>query len=294
MSLQDPPRMISPSALIGAMFGGLTQQILWGALAFASLFFWLMAADALQVQLQYNEHLHGPLARTQGVITAVEDTNAEENESDVLAHQFKYSVAGEDYKATSYANEEHELETGQKVTVEYRQDQPSIARIRREGFRASVFSWWVLLFMLAFGGLLLLAVCYNLLQGCKAVLLMVYGNATSAKLLDQTPTGQVVQINNDKYPVYALRFGYRVNGVSYTTTVKTHETDALTDDAREILLYWPSRPQLALPVDAIQGEIYLNDAGSFDSYKAESAQLYLLAPVLTIGLNGWLVGVYYF
>lgn len=282
LGLRPAPRTTNLTTAICALFGGFITQFGWGFFGFGLVFFWIFSFDAIQTDVQFSR----PLMRTQANLEAVTYSNARVNKQPVMGHHYSFSHQGKQYTGISYVTSES-LSVPQAVPIEFVIDEPRFSRITLPGFRASTFNGWVGLLVLIFplAGLALLIPGTWL--GLKTLRLMRDGRLVMAKLMEQKPTGSSVKINGKIYPVYKLRFAYSVGGRMYDTSLKTHEVERLVDEAQEKLLYLPSQPSFALPVDAVPGKVYIDGQGYFCT--DQNVLFYLILPAATVTINGLLL-----
>lgn len=272
--LKAVPRSVPLSARICALFGGFMNQFGWAFFGFSLIFVWIFALDVLVSDLQFR----GTLAPGQAVIERVQATSAKENRSRVYAHFFQFSHEGKSYQARSYATG-LELPVGTQVPIEFKPEEPNLARITQAGFRAAPFGHLVLLVLLfPLAGLLLIG--QGILRGRTISQLLAQGQLVQVPVSEQQDTGTSVKINGKIHPVYKLVFQYTVQGQHYQTELKTHEVERLLDEPLETLLYLPAKPQVAFPLDAIPGQFSIRDGG-FVCLKPAKSGLLLLLPLFS-------------
>lgn len=279
IQIAPAPRKVPFGTRVAALFGGFDGQFGWLFIAFSSLFVGFFVLDS---EVITTFEFVGKVGHAQGQVVDIRETNASENDSNVLAIRFRYQVAGKSYDGVSYGLRAP-FDAGERVKVEYLVARPHRARItgmrvRRFGRLVAI----VLLFPVA-GGMLVLR---RLQRGFKEMKLLRKGSLAYGKLLQKNPTN--TEINDQT--VYELVFEFvvppaeqqhdyrRPVGMDQKFTVKhsTHETAALEDEAEEPLLYHPDDPSLAAMIDGLPGRTSVTSEGEF---KARMWVRYLIAPL---------------
>ncbi len=250
------------------------NQFGWAFFSFSLIFVWIFALDVIISDIQFS----GPLVSGQAVIETVQATSSTENKSRVYAYDFHFQHEGKPYQARSFRTGQT-VPVGTRVPIEFKAEDPNLARVSQSGFRSATFGHMVLLVLLfPLAGLLLIV--QGLLQGLKIAKLLGQGELLQVPLSEKQDTGTVVKINGNTYPVYKLVFKYSVQGQKYQTGLKTHEIERLLDDTEENLLYLPANPNVAFPVDAIPGYFSLKD-GEFVCQNPARSPLLLLLPLFS-------------
>ena len=237
MQYTHPPRRV-PISLRVVNFFNAGAQIGWGVFGFGMIFFWAFTWNADYSFLTFL----GSHSKVLGRVTAVEDTGASENKRRIYAHHYEYSVAGVDYKGTSWTKEQ-ELEPGTLADIEYDEGNPAHSRI--VGMRRGQFSPAVL-FVVIFPaiGLALLIVFTRI--GMKQNDLLRDGVFTTGVLKSRRPTNMTV----NKRPVFELLFEFTArDGRKCEASARTTDPSRLEDEAREPLLYDPENPSKAYVLD---------------------------------------------
>lgn len=275
--LRPPPRFVALPIRIYALFGGVFNLIGWILLSFSFIFVWIFLVDS-----GWNSFFtfRGEIVTTPGIITDVYDTNAEENEYDVVAHDYTFTVNGVNYSGTSYITARESPEG--PATIEYIANQPEKSRI--QGMRRETFSQsFLMLFILLFPLIGLVFVIGGMRRGIKANRLLVHGVFAFGELIDKKPTGTTV---NDM-PEYKMIFEYKVKGQIYNCSAKTTEPEELEDDEKEALLYNPRSPEDSIMFDSLPGYPYVDASGGLKCESPGKSLLYLIAPLLTIIFYGF-------
>ncbi|MCC6897636.1 MAG: DUF3592 domain-containing protein [Polyangiaceae bacterium] len=284
----EPPRVVPLKAQLAALLGSFVGQVGWALAALGAFVVIIFGVDSEAVTaVQFG----GQLGTTTGVVQSVEKTNSSENKRTISRVRYRYSIDGKgEREGQSYAISP-KLQPGQQVQVEFPVGRPERSRIH--GLRARTFDAGgalTVIFPLVGLGLALA----GLPAGLRRRRLLRVGKVAHAKLVSKIATSARV----NKQPVYQLVFelsvprdnevfGYRQAAVSeppetYMVTHKTFETRALEDDAEERFLYDPRNPNCAYPVDALPGDVLIDESGQLDASK--TTFLSVLAPALALAL----------
>ncbi|HEY9843199.1 MAG TPA: DUF3592 domain-containing protein [Candidatus Obscuribacterales bacterium] len=269
---------------ISALFGGLYNQLGWGVLGFSLIFFWVFSYDAWVVQARFS----GPMQGTQGLLIKSERTSSSEGKVKIFRHHFSFSYQGQPYQGVSYTTglpEKGQGAEGEKVPVEFNPDKPAASRIALEGFRETEFSFFTALFMPVFVLVALLILIPALVSGVRMLRLLRVGRLARGSLTTKVPTGQVIRINRQIFPIYNLTFTYSVAGQNYKVNHKTHQPGVLEDDEKEAILYSPAHPAFAALLDAMPGKMHIDAQGRIQAQLGTGSLIYLVLPGLTMGLH---------
>lgn len=280
--LEDPPRPVPMGVRLSALVGGAMTQFGWAFFGFGLVFFWALFPAAELVSLM---EFRGERETAPGTVVECKETNSKENETRVYAIHYAFTASdGVERRGVSYATGEQRL-AGSAVTVEYPKGKPSASRI--QGFRRSTFSVWAS-FVAIFPLVGLAFILVGLKRGIKANRLLAHGKLGHGTLKDKKPTS--VTVNNRR--VWKLVFEFRADdGRTYETTVKTHETRLLEDEAEERLLYDPWDPNYVTVLDNLPGSPAIDEAGHLKSASPLRGLAVLIVP--TIVLFGHGLYVYY-
>ena len=280
--LEDPPRPVPMGVRLAALVGGAMTQFGWAFFGFGLVFFWALFPAAEMVSLMV---FRGERETAPGTVVECKETNSKENETRVYAIHYAFTASdGVERRGVSYATGERRL-AGSAVTVEYPKGRPSASRI--QGFRRSTFSVWAS-FVAIFPLVGLAFILVGLRRGIKANRLLAHGKLGHGVLKDKQPTS--VTVNNRR--VCKLVFEFRADdGRTYETTVKTHETRPLEDEAQERLLYDPWDPNYVTMLDYLPGSPAIDEAGHLKSASPLRGLAVLIVP--TIVLFGHGLYVYY-
>ena len=280
--LEDPPRPVPMGVRLAALVGGAMTQFGWAFFGFGLVFFWALFPAVELVSLV---EFRGERETAPGTVVECKETNSKENETRVYAIHYAFTASdGVERRGVSYATGERRL-AGSAVTVEYPKGRPSASRI--QGFRRSTFSVWAS-FVAIFPLVGLAFILVGLRRGIKANRLLAHGKLGHGVLKDKQPTS--VTVNDQR--VWKLVFEFRADdGRTYETTVKTHETRLLEDEAQERLLYDPWDPNYVTVLDNLPGSPAIDEAGHLKSASPLRGLAVLIVP--TIVLFGHGLYVYY-
>ena len=207
-----------------------------------------------------------------GLVTAVNDTRSSENKRRIHAVDYAYSVAGTEYRGTSYTTTTS-TGTGAVVDIEYRKGSPQISRIRgMRRYRFSVVAFVCVIFPLV--GLVI--VVRGLRRGLRDIDVLTRGRAAMGVLVAKEASG--VEVN--RQPMYDLTFRFRAeDGAEHRGVVSALHTIPIEDEPEERLLYDPRHPERIVVVDNLPGAASVDERGRLTGGGA--GVLVLLAPGLT-------------
>lgn len=280
-SILLPPRTASPCVLLTVLFGGALQQVGWFLLGFGMIFFNVfgLEADLSGLWMRLFD-----TRQATGVVTAVTDTNASENESPVYAIAYRFVAAnGTQVESTAYSTG-YAPEPGQRVMVDYLSGSPEVARV--EGMRRTVFGPAAIL-VVVFPLVGAVMVFFGLREGLRAARLLQSGRLAFGTLTHVAGTGTT--INNR--PVLAMTFTFRAHdGANYDVTSRTNRPENLEDQSEEVILYDPDDPSRGVALDALPGSVRVDASGAIRLGHAWACLTTLLLPGLTLvghGLYLW-------
>jgi hypothetical protein len=277
--LEATPRIIEPTLAAQMLFGGAGTSIGWLLVAFGSIFGWIFAAHADLTGWRFRE---GAIATVAGVAEGCSGTGYTIGGSEasggtpVYQNHYRYQVAGQDFGGWSYAT--GDCLTGENVTIEYLPAQPGYSRIR--GMRHELLGPWALLAALIPGIGLAIAIA-GMRKGIRRIRLLRDGVPAAGLVTAKVATGAQV-LGRAVYKI-TLDFTAR-DGSTHTTTVKTNEPERLEDEEQECILYLPSDPDYAIPLDALPGKLSLDHAGRI---LPGPSRAFLVLPVFSLLLNAW-------
>lgn len=269
-----PPRRVPLSLAIVSAIGGLAQ-IGWFVFGFGMIFFWAFAGNADLSVLTFR----GVLAQTEGLITSTQPTGASEGEQPVVANHYEYSVAGRRMSGTSYTLGSSAA-TGEKVTVEYKPDDPLTSRV--EGMRRGQFGPVVLLVTI-FPLIGLLIIYFSTRSGLRRAHLLRNGVFTTGKLVSREATNMTV----NKRRVYELTFAFATrDGRRSEAKARSTDPSTLEDEESEPLLYDPEQPERVYVLDEVPARPQLDGTGELVG-RPIAALFSLILPALVIGAHVW-------
>lgn len=272
MSLAAPPRSVPLSLQIVNFFNG-AAQLGWLLFGFGMIFFWAFVGNADLSFLTFR----GTVAKVQGRVTSVEQTNASVNHSHVMANHYEYNVAGEWFKGESYSTGSGPSQ-GENVTVEYLEDHP--ARSRIEGLRRAMFGPWIsLITLLPLAGFAILYFAAR--SGARRNRLLREGILAQGTLVDKEPTN--ITINGRPLWEFTFEFTDR-NGQRREAKCRATESRRLQDEATEPMLYDPNDPASAYVLDEAPARPQV-DNGQLVG-RTRSAILALILPAVMITVHG--------
>jgi len=271
-TLAGPPRSVPLSVRLQLLFGGFANQFGWFFFGFGMIFVWVFGALADPTAWLV---FRGTLEQAPGVVTRSESTNAKEDGSTIVAHDYEFTVGGKKYRGTSYSLTKH-LSAGEKVTVEFPPGNPARSRIK--GMRTSIFPVFVL-FVVIFPLVGLGFIQSGFRRGWKAIRLLKHGEQALGTLKSKEPTN--TSVNNRT--VYKLVFEFTDQlGDTHEVVVKTHEPEHLEDDADEPLLYDPIRPTYAAMLDSLPGSPRIGEMGEIETKSRGGTLVIMILPLVTI------------
>ncbi len=278
-NLAGPPRSVPLSVRIRVLFGGFLNQFGWIFFGFGLVGVWAFTINA---DLTGWYRFRGQLDTTEGKVIDSKKTLFRKGDSShykdthVYAIHYAFTTAdGKEYKGISYITGK-QFEQGQKATIEYPQGKPQTSRIK--GMRQKPVGPFGI-FPVVFPMIGLLFIIRGIKKGIKANRLLTLGEQTTGKLKSKERTNTKV----NKKPVYKLTFEFNtLEGMTYETLVKTHETGKFEDEAEEPLLYDPVRPSYAVMLDDLPGNPRINENGNIQAGSASGTILLLIIPLATI------------
>jgi hypothetical protein len=186
--------------------------------------------------------LNGNTKTTQGTVTNIFDTKMTINESEVYGYEYEYQIANEYFKWQSFSSQTS-ANIGDSVTIKYCVDSPEYSVIKGyQTFEGGMSSLFVLIFPFI-GAIFLFS---NIRKGLNYSNIinngiLTYGNYSHKEATQTEINGQTV---------YKLYFNYEDrNKKKHTFVIKTHKTDRLTDEEKELIVYKKDSPNKALAVD---------------------------------------------
>lgn len=274
--LVPPPRWVPLPVICSAMLGVVGGM---GALffIFGMIGVWVFAGDLHPLDEWRLAH---SAATAEATITKVSATNSTENDVRVYEYRFTFrtpdekTISGRSYSTGRLWTQ------GDTATVWYLPDKPTVARL--DGTRLSTFALWVL-FVLIFplDGMIMFII--STIRGLRHVILLRYGQVSSARTLDRKPTGASV----NHQPVMKYTYEFQADtGETRSGSSKAVYTEKIGDEAQEPVLYLPANPGVSMLVDALplRCPLDVNESGQWAFYGS-------MWPIVWFGL-AWLgIGV---
>lgn len=277
-----PPRDVPGALAAQLLFGGVVGFLGWFFCGFGLIFCWVFAANTdVAAMIAFR----GTLETAEGQILAGEETAFSEGGGEgssgtpIYAIRYQFSHQGQTFEGVSYQLGAR-AELAERVTIEFPAGRPERSRI--QGMRTAPFGWpvlFVVLFPLIGAGF----VIGRLRWGLRSLRLLKHGEIATAKLTLQEPTNTTI---NDQR-VYRMTFDYETQlGQQAQCVVRTHETQRLTDDERETVLYDPLRPDRGTTLDHLPGSPRIGEDGTISVQNPRRGWLALILPVVTIVGHG--------
>ncbi len=275
----SPPRALSFLMRLQLLLSGARFQL-------GSAFFWIGMISVIifggQSELRYLLSFDGDWIHTDGVVQGVSSTGNSVNEQRIYEYTFTFAVEERAYEAKSYGPYVEELDGDDiLVPVEYKAGNTGRARI--VGQSTSVFPVFVAL-TLIFPMTGLWMMISGIRLNYQSIQLLTHGHATRGTVSNCWRTGS--RINEED--VYGYTFDFTVQDRSYTSTCRTHRTELVEDEEREMILYLPHDPSINLVYDAMS---YVPKIGK--SGRLEGASLLALrclaSTALGIAVNGAII-----
>ena len=186
----------------------------------------------------------GTLQEQSGKVTRSVGTKFSVNERTVVEVHYDFEWKGATHSGYSYTNR-RVPSNGSKVTIEFKESQPEISRIRGMRFKpASPWILFVLLFPIVGLGFMLA----GFKKAKKVLPLLAKGVHTHGVLRNKEPTN--TRINEQTVMKYTFEF-FDAKGEVHEVVEKTHLYHTLEDDDEEPLPYMESNPKHASLLDAL-------------------------------------------
>ena len=164
-TLGGPPRSVPLGVRLKVLLGGFLNQFGWVFFGFGLIFVWAFTLDA---DLTSWYVFRGELAVAEGTIIESRETNMKVNETRVYEHKYSFIGAdGLEYTGACYKTGVG-LRSGQKVTIEYKPDNPETSRIK--GMRRGTIGLFGLM-PIIFPAIGLCFIVAGIRKGVKACLL---------------------------------------------------------------------------------------------------------------------------
>lgn len=270
------PRNIDWFTQATILFGGFMQQFGWFFFGFGMIFFWIFGWNS---EAMVSLGTWGKWIPAEGTVFMVEPTSASENEVRVYKLTLQYQVNGQTFLSDVYKTGGGYSE-GQSVSLEYNKRIPTIARM--EGTRRGIFSSWALIVVI-FPLVGLGFIIGSLKRNLKFLKMLEIGEYVRGKIAAKKHTGSTIKINNRHYPIYEYKFEFSVKDKTYFATCKTHLSEKVEDEEKEIILYDRFRPDRAIVYDAMPSAPKILPEGLIDPAYISKGWVLLLPLVTLIG-----------
>ena len=180
-SLALPPRHVPWPIRAQLLFGGFFSQFGWLWLGFTLIFVWVFGGLSGINDLNF---IIRNSTTGSGTISAVESTNASENDTPVYANHYTFRVERleTEFRGVSYTTG-RQFQVGDAVAVEYIDGSPEISRIQNT--RSGTFSLWAPCFVGIFPAIGAIFVAVGLSSGFKANRLLTHGKVALGTLIDK-------------------------------------------------------------------------------------------------------------
>jgi len=278
-----PPRHVPALVRVSNLFGGFLNQFGWAWAGITGLILWFFLPNADVTGLYY---FRGNPATAPGRVTASEETNFSEDETDVYAHTYRFTGPdGVEREGVSY-DTGRRLDAGADVTVEYVPEAPAVSRIR--GMRRKPFGiegWGGMVALGVMGVFSLLGLVFlvsGVWKGIKANRLLASGRLALGRLTKRESTN--TRINEQT--VWKFTFAFEGgDGRTHETTAKTHQADRLSDPRGEFLLYDPAAPERAVLFDNIPGAVRISERGTLETDPSRKVLGSLVVPAIVLSVH---------
>jgi hypothetical protein len=217
-------------------------------------------------------------------VTEITGTDNWVNGVQVLQVSYKYKVDGNEYTGHSYFQANEPMpETGQTISVEYRQDRPHTSRL--PGAKSAPFGnegLFVLIFPAA--GLIFLVI--GLYVTRPDLSLLKYGRRRIAKLGNKTPTNMTI----NKRTVMRCEFEYQdADGRQQIGYYNTHTPEKLQNFSPLEILALPEKTQKVLVIGAYTVRIRPESTGDISIGMNFGNVASLILMLALIGSFTWLI-----
>ena len=277
--LGPPPRQIDFFTQSILIFGGLLNQIGWFFIGFGMLFFWVaFTFSGFESIFQSTKGWE----EIRGTIDQISATNTSVNDQRVYQYDYNFRLNSQIYAGQSFTNGQ-QFDIGDKVSILFNFNNPEQSVIK--GAKRNELSPWILAFLLIFPVVGCILVIIQTRTNLKNLNLLKIGDSTKAKNIDKQSTGGSVTINNKRYPIYKFTFEFsykdHIKEGIYQAVCKTHLSDLVEDEEREIVLFDKFEPKINTVYDAIPNAPMIDSDGNILS--AEPLKAFgLIIPGLTI------------
>ena len=179
------------------------------------------------------------------VIQEISPTNTTVNEQTI--YKYTYTYKAEDSKEYTGSDKQFidSNSPGDTVVIQYAASDPTVSMIiKNEDAEIPV---WIFLFLCIFPLMGIIFLIIGIRKVKRKITIINSGETAWGTFKRQEATGSSV----NKQTVYRLFFTFTAhNGKEYIAKGETHKTYRLKDEDRELVIYNPSDPSQAFPVDA--------------------------------------------
>ncbi len=276
--LAPAPRPVPTTLRLLVLFGGPTSQIGWFFLGFGLIFVWVFGALMDFSPLLFPK---GRWQTAEGVLVASRPTSWRVNGVPVYAHDYRFPTPdGREWVHTSRRPGD-QLAPGTRVTVEYREGDPSVSRIR--GMGGGFMPLWVFPLLCLFPLIGLGLIVPALRTGWRGNRLLQTGRLATGTLASTRPTGTTI---NDRM-LYELTFDFLApDGHMYQVKARTTEPERLQDQRQEPLLHDPFNPSYAVMLDSLPGAPEIDPFGNLRGAGWGRTLAVIAVPLLAIVGHG--------
>lgn len=273
-----PSRHIPFGIQLGLILGGGRSRAGLLVAGLLGVVAWLVGYNA---DLDAMRLATGEVLTASGEVISAQATNFEINEEPVFTNIYRYTdYQGQAHNGVAYATGGR-FDRGSSVEVRYLMSAPAVSAL--PDMRSAPLPGWTIVFaLLPLIGVYLLVT--GVRNGLRQVDVLRHGELAPAKLIDKQPTN--VSINDER--VYRLTFEFSdTRGRSHRTITKTHRTDALEDNAEELVIYRSGAEQRATLVDALPGDLRIDGTAVRSTSRGIGAvvlALFMLGPHLAFAL----------
>jgi hypothetical protein len=181
-----------------------------------------------------------------GFITYSEGTDAKVGEIEVFEYKYRYELPdGRIFFGTGYCTGDS-LKRGSEVSVRYKEKDPTKSETAE--LRNSMFGESGAVIGLGFPVFGLISMIFGMKKLIRQISILKIGEMTYGRLLNKEATNLKI----DKRTVYKLTFEFTASdNIAYQVVAKSNDTNSLTDDKLEKLVYDPAKPERFVLIDAL-------------------------------------------
>lgn len=191
-----------------------------------------------------------------GVLIAKTGTNSRVNKQRIYDYHYRYQVEHANYEGHAF-DTDNGVQPGNAVLVQVAAGDPATSRL--EGMRLAPFGMAAVALCAIFPAIGIGMLYFAARRYRKYLHLVRHGVLTTGKVLRKEATSTKV----NEQTVYRVIFQFKTqSGSLHESSVSTHLTDMLGDEAREPLVYDAARPSDAVLLDALPRNIRTMLTGS--------------------------------